>query len=72
MNVIHNDIRSLCNTHSDQLRIAKLYISVTLLLDSHVMPSPCSGYTSAHWGENYEALAYFTLKQLSCISLFLE
>jgi len=56
MNVIYNDIRSACNTHSDQLKVAKFYTVVSLLLDFHIMLSPCSGYTSAQWGKNYGRL----------------
>jgi len=42
---------NICNTHSDQLKVAKFYTAVSLLLDSCIMPSHCSGYTSAHWGK---------------------
>jgi len=42
---------NICNTHSDQLKVTKLYTAVSLLLDSCIIPSHCSGYTSAHWGK---------------------
>lgn len=65
INVIYNDIRSVYNTHSDQLKVTKFYTAVSLFLDSHIMPNPCSGYTSAHWGKSYGGLPILHTKRAS-------